>query len=206
MSLLPEPNMNAKPNAQNSRPHRQVSTMPSSRMLTVSRVREKPASSIMKPACMKNTRNAASSVHIVLSGLIRSAAVGVPLSARASAPKYHETPAMPPIRMSAPSILPATMAVKIRREPGSFIRSMNRFSMGFLVGVSERRDGAEDEGQLVGGRRRHARLVGERLESAERVVGADLGARQQAIRRRVRERAGRFAEVAFHRERDAERR
>ena len=40
--------------------------------LTVSRSREKPASSIMNPACMKNTRNAAISVHMVFTGLIRS--------------------------------------------------------------------------------------------------------------------------------------
>src|SRR4029078_4051028 len=76
MNLLPEPNMKAKPNAQNRSPHKHVSTMPSSRMLTVSRVRENPASSIMKPACMKNTRKAAISVHIVLIGLIRSVAAG----------------------------------------------------------------------------------------------------------------------------------
>ena len=70
MKPLPAPNMKAKPQAQNRMPQRQVSTMPSSRMLTVSRVRAKPASSIMKPACMKNTRKAAMSVHIVFIGLM----------------------------------------------------------------------------------------------------------------------------------------
>src|SRR6478752_2423495 len=69
MKPLPEPNMKAKPQAQNRMPHRQVSTIPSSKMFTVSRVRAKPASSIMKPACMKNTKKAATSVHIVFSGL-----------------------------------------------------------------------------------------------------------------------------------------
>ncbi len=69
MKPLPEPNMKAKPQAQNKMPHRQVSTIPSRRMLMVSRVRAKPASSIMNPACMKNTRNAATSVHIVFIGL-----------------------------------------------------------------------------------------------------------------------------------------
>ena len=57
--------MNANPNAQNKMAHRQVSTMHSCRMFTTSRVRAKPASSIMKPACMKNTRNAAISVQAV---------------------------------------------------------------------------------------------------------------------------------------------
>ena len=32
-------------------------------MFETSRVRAKPASSIMKPACMKNTRNAATSIQ-----------------------------------------------------------------------------------------------------------------------------------------------
>ena len=42
MKPLPEPNMKAKPKAQKSRPQRHVSTMPSSRTFTVSRVRAKP--------------------------------------------------------------------------------------------------------------------------------------------------------------------
>ena len=67
---LPTPNMNANPNAQKSSAHRHVSTMHSCRMLTTSRVRAKPASSIMKPACMKNTRKAATSTHAVFVPLI----------------------------------------------------------------------------------------------------------------------------------------
>src|SRR4051794_19111639 len=39
---LPVPNMNAKPNAQKSKPHKQVSTMHSSMMFETSRVRAKP--------------------------------------------------------------------------------------------------------------------------------------------------------------------
>ena len=61
--------MNAKPKAQNRMPQSAVSTMHSSRMLTTSRVRAKPASSIMKPACMKNTRKAATSIQTVFSGV-----------------------------------------------------------------------------------------------------------------------------------------
>ena len=39
---------------------------------TVSRERQKPASSIVKPTCMPNTRKAATSVHTVLIGLTMS--------------------------------------------------------------------------------------------------------------------------------------
>ena len=48
---------------------------------TVSRERQKPASSIVKPACMPKTRNAAMSVHTVLIGLTMS----LPLSTTSSA-------------------------------------------------------------------------------------------------------------------------
>ena len=70
MKPLPGSNMNAKPQAQNVTPQMQVSTMPSTRMLTDSRDRAKPASSITKPTCMQNTRNAAISIHTVLIALI----------------------------------------------------------------------------------------------------------------------------------------
>ena len=49
--------------------------------LTVSRERQKPASSIVKPTCMPNTRNAATSVHAVLTGLTMS----LPLSCGSAA-------------------------------------------------------------------------------------------------------------------------
>src|SRR5580704_8704205 len=42
--------------------------MPSRSTLTVSRVRAKPASRNMNPACMKNTRKAVTSTHMVLIG------------------------------------------------------------------------------------------------------------------------------------------
>ena len=64
--------MNANPNAQNRRPHRNVSTMHSVRTFTVSRDRAKPASSAMNPACMKKTRNAVTSTQTVLTGFTRS--------------------------------------------------------------------------------------------------------------------------------------
>ncbi len=71
---LPSPNMNAKPNAQNNSPHRNVSTTHSVRTFTVSRERANPASSAMNPACMKNTRNAVTRTQTVLTGFTRSLA------------------------------------------------------------------------------------------------------------------------------------
>ena len=61
---LPEPNMNAKPNAQNSSAHRHVSAMHEIMTFDTSRVLANPASKNMNPACMKNTRNAVTSVHV----------------------------------------------------------------------------------------------------------------------------------------------
>src|SRR6516164_6917836 len=72
---LPLPSMNAKPNAQNSNAHRHVSAMHEIITLETSRVLANPASRNMKPACMKKTRNAVTSVHVVLMGLTVSAAV-----------------------------------------------------------------------------------------------------------------------------------
>ncbi len=66
--------MNAKPNAQNSSAHRQVSAMHEIMTFETSRVLANPASRNMKPACMKNTRNAVTSVHVVSSGLTMSSA------------------------------------------------------------------------------------------------------------------------------------
>ena len=48
--------MKAKPHSQKVTPQMQVSAIPSTRMLTVSRERAKPDSSITKPTCMQNTR------------------------------------------------------------------------------------------------------------------------------------------------------
>src|SRR5215468_6448468 len=66
---VPSMNMKAKPHAQKVTPQMHVSTMPSTRMLIDSRERANPASSITKPTCMQNTRNAASSTHMVLMAL-----------------------------------------------------------------------------------------------------------------------------------------
>src|ERR1700690_2558051 len=58
-------------------PHKQVSTMHSINTFTVSRERQKPASSMVKPTCMPNTRNAAPSVQVELIGLTTSSALAI---------------------------------------------------------------------------------------------------------------------------------
>src|SRR5258708_37360735 len=87
--------MKAKPQSQKVTPQMQVSAIPSTRMLTDSRERAKPASSSTKPTCMQNTRNAATSTHTVLIALIAAkgsragaaagAAAGVAAGAAAAA-------------------------------------------------------------------------------------------------------------------------
>src|SRR5215467_14685176 len=62
---VPGSNIKAKPQAQNKTPQMQVSAMPSTRILTDSRERANPASSITKPTCIQKTRKAASNTHTV---------------------------------------------------------------------------------------------------------------------------------------------
>ena len=69
MKPLPTPNWNAKPIAQYRMPHTQVSNTHDISTFTGSRDRAKPASSAMKPACMKNTRKAVTSTQTVFTGL-----------------------------------------------------------------------------------------------------------------------------------------
>ena len=66
--------------------------MHSSRMLTVSRVRANPASSIMKPACMKNTRKAVTSTQMVLMGLTMSSIGGAVAASWAPATECRKGP------------------------------------------------------------------------------------------------------------------
>src|SRR5216110_2426137 len=82
--------MKAKPIAKKRMPQRQVSTMHSIRTLTVSRERQKPASSMVKPTCIPNTRNAATNVQTVLSGLTTSAALTTASAARTRPKKRLE--------------------------------------------------------------------------------------------------------------------
>ena len=74
--------------------------------LTVSREREKPASSIVKPGCMPKTRNAAMSVHTVLIGLTMSLPLSTTSSAWAGLPKTFISNATVPSSVATPSIFP----------------------------------------------------------------------------------------------------
>src|SRR5215469_5353883 len=86
---VPEQNMKAKPQSQNVTPQIQVSAIPSTRMLTVSRERANPDSSITNPTCMQNTRYAATSVQTVLIALICGGGKAGAASAQASLGRYH---------------------------------------------------------------------------------------------------------------------
>jgi len=77
---------------------------------TVSRERQKPASSIVKPACIPNTRKAATSVHIVLMGFTMSLplSTGTASSAWTSVPMALEKKTMAPSTRAMPNSLPAS--------------------------------------------------------------------------------------------------
>ena len=127
MSLLPAPNMNAKPKAQNRMPQSAVSTMHSRRMLLTSRVRAKPASSIMNPACMKKTRKAATSTQTVFSELTTSSGAGASevLCALATEWKKGASTFSATSRSTTPSILPTRYTAKKRRDSFSRARSFS---------------------------------------------------------------------------------
>src|SRR6266700_843365 len=76
---VPGSNMKAKPQAQNKIPQMQVSAMPSTRILTDSRERANPASSITNPTCIQKTRKVATSVPTVLNALTRSVPDALPI-------------------------------------------------------------------------------------------------------------------------------
>src|SRR5665647_3340382 len=108
-------------------PQRHVSTMHSIRTLTVSFDRQKPASSMVKPTCMPNTRNAAISVQTVLSGLT------TPLPVTTGPPATAPSPSSPGFAPSAASgssptagSVPVTSRVPNRRHSGSFRRTRKR--------------------------------------------------------------------------------
>src|ERR1700730_10381544 len=120
--------MNAKPNAQNNKPHRQVSAMHDSMTFDTSRVRAKPASRNMNPACMKNTKNAVTSVQVVFTGLTMSsgfnAGVVCPsIAAPALVLKYHVIAYIPKITRPRPTIFPPRYAPKARWRSRSLTRT-----------------------------------------------------------------------------------
>src|SRR5271170_7297550 len=86
---VPGQNMNAKPHSQKVTPQMQVSAIPSTRILTVSRDRANPDSSITKPTCMQKTRYAATSVHTVLIALTFAGGKAGAVSAYAAEGRYH---------------------------------------------------------------------------------------------------------------------
>src|SRR5215831_9003341 len=86
---VPEQNMNAKPHSQKVTPQIQVSAIPSTRMLTVSRERANPDSNITNPTCMQNTRYAATRVHTVLIALMCGGGRGGAASAKTSPGRHH---------------------------------------------------------------------------------------------------------------------
>src|SRR5260370_22247329 len=86
---VPGQNMNAKPHSQKVTPQMQVSAIPSTRILTVSRERANPDSSMTNPTCIQKTRYAATSVHTVLIALICGGGNGGAASAYAALRRYH---------------------------------------------------------------------------------------------------------------------
>ena len=117
--LLPVPNMNAKPNAQNNSAHKQVSAMHEIMTFDTSRVLANPASKNMNPACMKNTRNAVTNTQTVLIGLTKSLAwcCTAPVAAPAAESKYQLTPFIAASRRTTAVIFPARMTpISLRRS------------------------------------------------------------------------------------------
>src|SRR5882672_10639124 len=118
--------MKVNPKAKKRTPQRQVSTMHSINTFTVSRERQKPASSIVKPTCIAKTRKAASSVHTVLIGLTTSAALTSPSAANALRPIKSGRKTKPAISKATLSPLPIKSNPPYRRHSGSRSRTPNR--------------------------------------------------------------------------------
>src|SRR6202140_5588417 len=123
---VPGSNMNAKPHSQNVTPQIQVSAIPSTRILTVSRDRANPDSSITNPTCMQKTRYAATSVHTVLIALICGGGSGGAASPYAAPGRYHFE--ISKNTSPSPIILPASSDPAPRRIAGSrhFSRSCRK--------------------------------------------------------------------------------
>src|SRR5689334_12648778 len=100
-------------------PHRQVSTMHSIKTLTVSRERQNPASSMVKPTCMPNTRKAAIRVQTVLIGLTMSEALTVVSAAKTLVPSKPEVNATTSKTSPKPTALPQHNSFPYRRHSGS---------------------------------------------------------------------------------------
>src|SRR5882762_10675361 len=129
-------------------PQRQVSTIHSISTLTVSRDRQKPASSIVKPTCIPKTRNAATSVQTVFRGLTMSFPFSCGSAARALSPsKEGLKNAKPTSSRAIAANFPANMSPAYRRHSGSRMRVPRREILcekdGFEV------DGDEDRFRFI---------------------------------------------------------
>src|ERR1700689_4605343 len=114
---VPGQNMKANPHSQKVTPQMQVSAIPSTRMLTVSRERANPDSSMTKPTCMQKTRYAATSVQTGLIALICGGGSAGAVSAYAEAGRYHFD--ISKRTSPSPTILPAIKTPALRRTIGS---------------------------------------------------------------------------------------
>src|ERR1700683_4453258 len=107
-------------------PHRQVSTTHSTSTFTVSRERQKPASSIVNPTCIPNTRNAAISVHAVLTGFTMSLALTVGSAAHTRPNPTHDNSAITHSTSPTPTTLPASSVPPYLLHSGSRSRTASR--------------------------------------------------------------------------------
>ena len=85
-----------------------MSTTHSISTFTVSRERQKPASSIVKPGCIPKTRKAATSVQTVLIGFTTSLPLITGSAARTSDPKMLEMRKTNASSEATPSAFPAS--------------------------------------------------------------------------------------------------
>src|SRR5258708_9335743 len=117
MHGVPGQNMKAKPHSQKVTPQMQVSAIPSTRILTVSRERANPDSSMTKPTCIQKTRYAATSVQTVLIALICGGGRAGAVSAYAAVGRYHFE--ISNSTSPSPIILPNISDPAARRTAGS---------------------------------------------------------------------------------------
>src|SRR6202030_1185532 len=124
-------------------PQRHVSTTHSTNTLTVSRERQKPASSMVKPTCMPKTRNAAISVHAVFTGFTTSDAFTSGTAAAVCAytwvKKSPVTTAMSARTIPTPSTLPASIVPPYLRHSGCRSLNLNRENFSAMDSLFSRR-------------------------------------------------------------------
>src|SRR5579864_960474 len=181
MNGVPGSNMNAKPQSQNVTPQMQVSAMPSTRMLTASRERAKPASSMTKPTCMQKTRNAATRVHTVLIALteaIGSGAAGAAACASRTWGRNHRVISVS--TRKRPMAFPRKSRPTLRRIRGSCQLLRNRPPS--VRNASDIRAGSFAAGRGIGSGTRRAPTLGLVLFGELQRMLLDLGRRHRCQR------------------------